>query len=526
MAVIQISQIQVRRGLLDELGQLGSGEFGWAVDKLRLFIGNGTVTEGAPYEGNTELLTQHTDILALLANYQYRGVLGGYEVLTGSSYIAPSKRRFQDKIDDFVSVLDFGAKGDGISDDTVPIQRAIDQLYGRLNSYIPIATRRTLGFHPGRYRISAELRIPPYCVFKNSGKDSVIIEQTNANANCIIKTTTSSGFSAENIDHGLDLASQLGPIEVSGITFKTLVAGKPVAIIDSAKDVNFYRCRFEGSDTQLTTLSNSCSVRITSLASNTKSVYFEECDFSRSSVAAKIDSLNGVSDIAFDKCTFVDLHQGVTVKSADSQVASIKITNSVFDRIAKQGLVTDGNTHGVTSSFNTYLNVGNDLGVDPQSHVIEFGGNLSYSIADIFVRSMDHDLTKMTVKSNTGSTISTNITSQMQFGNTYQTVGRSVIVNNNSVNYIPISTRFKSGIIDYSIERNNTVRSGTLKFSLTKDLSAFDYHDSYTETSPTGVDLSVEYNPLPSDNPKPYIICIADTSGYPSLVTYDIKSLF
>jgi hypothetical protein len=53
----QISKIKVRSGLQENLPQLDKGEFGWAVDSQRLFIGNGTIEDGAPFEGNTEILT-------------------------------------------------------------------------------------------------------------------------------------------------------------------------------------------------------------------------------------------------------------------------------------------------------------------------------------------------------------------------------------------------------------------------------------------------------------------------------------
>ena len=61
MAVIQISKIQVRRGLQENLPALASGELGWSVDQRRLFIGNGTLNEGAPEIGNTEILTVYSN---------------------------------------------------------------------------------------------------------------------------------------------------------------------------------------------------------------------------------------------------------------------------------------------------------------------------------------------------------------------------------------------------------------------------------------------------------------------------------
>ena len=68
MAVIQISKIQVRRGYQEDIPQLASGELGWSIDERRLFIGNGTLTEGAPEIGITEILTIYSPIGAALAN--------------------------------------------------------------------------------------------------------------------------------------------------------------------------------------------------------------------------------------------------------------------------------------------------------------------------------------------------------------------------------------------------------------------------------------------------------------------------
>jgi len=74
MAVIQVSQIQVRSGYQEDLPALATGEFGWCVDTQRLFIGKGTLAEGAPTTGVTEILTEYSiglinvGIVALEAN--------------------------------------------------------------------------------------------------------------------------------------------------------------------------------------------------------------------------------------------------------------------------------------------------------------------------------------------------------------------------------------------------------------------------------------------------------------------------
>ena len=64
MAVVQISKIQHRRGKAGSsaIPQLASAELGWAIDTQKLYIGNGSVSEGAPGVGNTEILTEKSNI--------------------------------------------------------------------------------------------------------------------------------------------------------------------------------------------------------------------------------------------------------------------------------------------------------------------------------------------------------------------------------------------------------------------------------------------------------------------------------
>lgn len=60
MAVVQISRIQLRRGLQQDLPQLATAEMAWSIDTRQLYIGNGTLSEGAPTTGVTEILTAYS----------------------------------------------------------------------------------------------------------------------------------------------------------------------------------------------------------------------------------------------------------------------------------------------------------------------------------------------------------------------------------------------------------------------------------------------------------------------------------
>lgn len=63
MAIVQISRITNRKGKQENLPQLAGAELGWSVDTRRLYIGNGTLQEGAPVIGNTEILTEFSEIV-------------------------------------------------------------------------------------------------------------------------------------------------------------------------------------------------------------------------------------------------------------------------------------------------------------------------------------------------------------------------------------------------------------------------------------------------------------------------------
>lgn len=187
MAVVQISRIQVRRGKENSgsgLPQLASGEMAWSIDAQNLWIGNGSVAEGAPKVGNTKILTQNDlgsngNILDLIT-YQYKK--NDYSIVTGTAGANyPYIRDIQQKLDEFSNVTDFGALGDGITDDTAAIQLAINQLFLNEINLTDISSRVTLYFPAGKYIITSTLSIPSYATLVGAGKEKTIIQFNDTN---------------------------------------------------------------------------------------------------------------------------------------------------------------------------------------------------------------------------------------------------------------------------------------------------------------------------------------------------------
>ena len=159
MAVVSISRIQIRRGRKNQgsgLPQLASGELGWATDAQELWIGNGAVSEGSPFVGNTKLLSERDDLFAYAKTYSYKSTSSNYQ--TGASVNTPIQRTLQSVLDDKVSIRTFGANGDS-TDQTASLQRALDQLYLNAASKGTELSRVVLVMEPGVYTITGTIYI-------------------------------------------------------------------------------------------------------------------------------------------------------------------------------------------------------------------------------------------------------------------------------------------------------------------------------------------------------------------------------
>lgn len=310
MAVTQISRIQVRRGRKNSptgIPQLAGGEIAWAVDSQELFIGNGSVSEGAPYVGNTKILTEHDNILSLVSSYKFAG-----DNPAISSSVA---RSIQSKLDETVSVLDFGAVGDGLTDNTAAFELAFSQLFGNTNSDY----RKVLIVPNGTYLFDSDLLVPSYVNLVGETKNNTkLIFNKELGAKIIFVPAEEETLPTEILISNLTIvdsktiisSSQYSSFE-NVVFVSDYVLSDPEAVPSELDSAVYWENNSEGLETNYIKF-NSCSfknVPVGVLCNQTvvsrTVVYFHECEFNSLDTGIL---LTGVEDQVnawkFDNCDF------------------------------------------------------------------------------------------------------------------------------------------------------------------------------------------------------------------------------
>ncbi len=434
MAVTQISRIQHRRGLEQDLPQLASAELGWSIDTRQLYIGNGTLEEGAPIVGVTRILTEN-DIAAItedvkFTTYTFVGNTAGYVAQTGPSELAPIVRTYQEKLDDIVNVRDFGAVGDGVTDDAAAINRALQQIYKADVNPTDPRTRRTIYFPGGTYLISLPILIPPYARLVGDGAGSTVFKQTLGNTN-VVSVCDSSFQTGANIGTGGAVYPR--DIEISGIGFfnSNTTASSAVFVVNSASNVKIQNSSFR---------------------SNAAAGFYPN-------VVSVLSTVTGTNRITFDTCEFIG--GGNSIALTGATISSVRVLNSNFS-----GMANSTAQLGSSSGFVSIGNYINGTGVG----VVSNGNNYNFEFGNFYQNS-------------------TQVKSGLYLGNCVINPTQQVTLTTTPSVFQTLSN--SAGVVDYEIKSNSNIRIGSI--TIASQGSSLLYSDSYIET-PTGVGANISAN--------------------------------
>ena len=550
MAILQISRITARKGLVEDLPQpLAGAELGWATDERRLFIGNGPLEDGAPVVGNTEILTEFSDILSFAGQYTYKGEAAGYTAQTGVTSGSPVSQSIQSRLDSYAVVTDFGATGDGQTDDTAAINRALFQLYCvQANPQV----RRSLFFPAGNYIVTDSILIPPYACLYGEGSNSSIIDFQVQNwaANTAyaqgvlvyyvpgsafyrsvvsvpatgITITNPTYWAAESLPDyvvqtadslqqtGVNIATNgaIAPtnIEIASIGIRTNQLNT-VMLIDKAQQCSFSLMTMTGpllTGDLTTSVDDTRAVDWLSTPSlPCTQINFDNCVFTGFVYGINTDQqIRGatVSNSAFDT-----LYQGAVLGGASPSnggATGVKFVSNSFDNIYEQGLVFN-NVSLNSSGYNIFYDVGNHFnGVAlPSTAVITIDAINNVSVGDMFQRTTAYSGTfpriqlYNSVTQTVPASIGVDSAAQIQMGSFVRETGTQAVLSAGATNttLFTVSTTFiKAFKMDYTIIVETSARTGTMTIANDADDSAGDglsYTDDFVENSTTGVTLNV-----------------------------------
>jgi hypothetical protein len=550
VAILQISRITARKGLVEDLPQpLAGAELGWATDERRLFIGNGPLEDGAPVVGNTEILTEFSDILSFAGQYTYKGEAAGYTAQTGVTSGSPVSQSIQSRLDSYAVVTDFGATGDGQTDDTAAINRALFQLYCvQANTQI----RRSLFFPAGNYIITDSILIPPYACLYGEGSNSSILDFQVQNwaANTAyaqgvlvyyvpgsayyrsvvsvpatgIVISNPAYWTAESLPDyvvqtadslqqtGVNIATNgaIAPtnIEITSIGIRTNQLNNAM-LIDKAQQCSFSLMTMSGpllTSSLTTSLDDTRAVDWLSTPSlPCTQINFDNCAFLGFTYAINTDQqIRGatVSNSAFDT-----LYQGAVlggVTPSNGGATGVKFISNSFDNIYEQGLVFN-NVSLNSSGYNIFYDVGNHFNGTalPSTAVITIDAINNVSVGDMFQRTtaFSGSFPRIQLYNSVTQTVPASIgvdsAAQIQMGSFVRETGTQATLSAGAVSatlFTVSSVQIKAFKMDYTITVETSARTGTLTVVNDADDSAGDglsYVDDYVQNSDTDVTLSV-----------------------------------
>lgn len=503
MAIVQISKIQVRRGQKYSntgVPQLSSGEFAWAVDSQELYIGNGSIAEGAPYVGNTKLLTEHDNLIELLGSYQF--------AVDTQSVIGTVSRSLQNKLDESVSILDFGPAemSEGIIDCTSFFQTAVDQLF--LN--VDTTFKRRLIVPPGRYKFNSDLIVPSTAFLRGENRVTVTLD---FGANDIrfksALETVEGNFSSS--DHPEDI--KLSDMTIEFTTGQFNSSGVTDSIFEQLKFKSDYVL---GDDISAATPTILWENNLPG-ASATRNI-FKNNQFEFLPIVAKcIQTLAFETQITFDSCQFSTCGQGIDIDGVSGQTNQWLVFNCEFNEIARQAFVSP---FGINTQFIQcrFRNCGNDTNsaADPTIFVIQFGeGNTN------IVKNCSFDRLKAAGVTSSFDKFAIQEVYAGGLVDISDRVGTDIFLSNAQRPLSVFSLFNSSTTIDYTLTLGPYVRKGVLTIGVEKDRSAFSITDNYQLGSESNVMSGFEFGAVMRNNNSGDLLSeFADSTVDTLILTY------
>lgn len=499
MAVIEIAKIQVRRGQENHTGipQLDPGEFAWAEDTERLYIGK-RIVEGASTDENSRILTEQDLNFFKLAVQSTGTVNSAYTYRQGDVFIGAVASTVQEKLDETVSLTDYGVDPSFTATNiTAKFKNAVNKIFKNMAAadWERTSARRNLVIPAGSYILDDTVQLPPYTSLVGEGKDLTTLTMITPKA--MFETVDADGTNYPTMSN---LAAKKSKnITIKGMTLAydaTLTTTKALLSLDNTENVLVEKVKFYANSTNIGT-----GVLVRGLiegdtdVDNCANIYVIGCTFDN--LLTGIEGIDTVTRPVIEQNVFDNLNNGIVMHSSNMSLyrspINGKIIENKFERISNEAIYVGTASHVTNhiSEGNFFRHVGNGPGRSVDKNVtssvdclpvITFIASGNSSVNDTFNRKVYADR------------IST--TTNFYFNTLVQ---GSAVVDNTGISTATISAGGVSNIaklplvagkdqlvtIRYSLYDTNYSRKGKLTVNITSDGfgSVSDYYDySYLNT--------------------------------------------
>jgi len=451
VAVVQISKIQVRRGQKNSnsgIPQLSSAEFAWAVDSQELFIGNGSVLEGAPYVGNTKVLTEHDNILELASSYQFAS--------DDTAISLSVSRSLQSKEDETVSVADFGAVGDGSTDCVAAFETAFTELFRNANENY----KKELLIPNGEYLFTTDLAVPSGVILRGETQLGAVLNIGDNNIRLITSQGLELGdFNSTNRPQNLrwnnfTIKRTTGTLTLSGLAESRF------------QDVRFLGEYNLGNAVTLSTEPAAVFWQNTVIGTRAHNLVFDNCVFEQNAVSAKcLQSDVFDTAVRFQDCKFFVNDTAIYIDGVSTQGNRWQINDCEFEEVANQAFRSTAG-RGTLIQRSKFKSVGNGVSTSasPNDYMVYFGEQ----IGNVLVDCVSDRQQAATVISSTAA-----------FSEVYNAAGVTFVDKNYAQIYLSdsfsplaaFSAQNKFTVINYCLKLGEHTRYGTATIVIGDDLS-------------------------------------------------------
>jgi hypothetical protein len=377
-------------------------------------------------------------------------------------------------LDEYVSVTDFGAVGDGSTDCVAAFTTAFNQLFKNVNENY----RKVLIVPNGEYLLTSGLAIPDGVILKGETQDGAVLNIGSNSIRFVTRTgLESAGFDSTNRPQNIEISN----LTIKRVTGQLVLTGVANSTFDTVKFLGEYN------------LGNTVGSYVTEPAAvfwnndlagiKVDNINFNSCRFEANSISVKcVQTVRFDTVIKFNSCEFFENETGIYISGVPQDTITKvyqgnfwQIKDCDFEEIAKQAFKST-NGFGTQVTKSKFKLCGNNTGnaASPLESIVYFGEKTNNIVIDC--TSDRFQAAGLTASASTASVI------EVYNGDKVSFIDRNFATIFRSDSFVPLavfSAFNRYIVVDYLLTLGEFNRSGQLHLTVGDGLSQVAITDNF-----------------------------------------------